>query len=186
MNPNTAPDENVQQPVKKKKKRSDFQLFMDFLDSLFEKLLIFMLIAVLICVWLQVLGRYISIVKPFPWTEEIARWLLVWLTFLGATHVAKSSSYTRVDFFVAKFPAKLQKVVGIFDKCCMLAFTGWFAYKSFVVFTTVSTHELGPTTQLPMIIMRAAGFTRMGISFLQIISAGVLLLLSQEDEEMSG
>lgn len=167
------------------KKRNGFQEFMDFVDSVAKKLLIFMMICVVVCVLLQVVGRYIPFIKPFSWTEEIARWLLVWLTFLGATHIAKTSSYTRVDYFVNKLPPKGKKLVGIFDKLCMLGFSGYFAFKSLIVFTTVSTHEVGPTTQLPMLLVRSAVFTGMAITFLQMLSAGGLLLLDPEEEAES-
>lgn len=167
------------------KEKNGFQEFMDFLDSIIKKLLIFMMACVVLCVLLQVLGRYVPFIKPFSWTEEIARWLLVWLTFLGATHVAKTSSYTRVDYFVNKLSPKVKKYVGIFDKVCMLAFTGYFAYKSLIVFTTVSTNELGPATQLPMLLVRSAVFTGMAITFLQMLAAGGLLLLDPQEESES-
>lgn len=163
-------------------KKNGFQEFMDFVDSLVKKLLIFMMMCVVCCVLLQVLGRYIPFIKPFTWTEEIARWLLVWLTFLGASHVAKASSYTRVDYFVNKLSPKAKKYVGIFDKLCMLAFSGYFAFKSLIVFTTVSVHELGPATQLPMLLVRTSVFVGMAITFLQMLSAGGILLLDPDEE----
>lgn len=166
-------------------KKNGFQEFMDFVDSLAQKLLIFMMICVVCCVLLQVVGRYIPFIKPFTWTEEIARWLLVWLTFLGASHVAKTSSYTRVDFFVNKLSPKARKYVGVFDKLCMLAFSGYFAVKSFKVFTTVSTHELGPATQLPMLLVRSAVIVGMGLTFLQMLSAGGIFLMDPSEEESS-
>ena len=182
-NPVSARDETQQ--IVKEKKKNGYQKFMDVIDKIIEALLLAMLIAVLVCVWLQVSGRYIKIVRPFPWTEEIARWLLVWLTFLGASHVAKTSSYTRVDFFVKKMSPKAQKAVNIFDKLLILGFSGWFTYKSFRVFTTVSTQERGPTTQLPMIVMRAAVFIGMGITFLQMLSSGGIHMIEPEEEEQT-
>lgn len=167
----------------KLKGKNGFQKYMNFIDFLIQKLLIFMMICVVICVVLQILGRYIPFIKPFTWTEEIARWLLVWLTFLGASHIAKSSSYTRVDFFVNKMSPQVRKIVGVICKLCMLSFTGYMAYKSLFVFTTVSTHELGPSTQLPMLILRSAVIVGMTVTFLQMISAGGLFLLNPEEEE---
>lgn len=179
-----APTPAKKSPVKKKK-RNDFQFFMDFVDKLVENVLIFMLISVLCCVWLQVLGRYLPFIKPFPWTEEIARWLLVWLTFLGASHVAKTSSFTRVDFFVRKTSKSIQKGLGIFTKICILAYTGWFSCKSLIVFTTVAVFERGPTTQLPMLLMRSAVFVGMAVTFLQMLSSGGIYLEEPEEEGSS-
>ena len=167
---------------KKKKKRNAYQEFMDFLDSVVKELLIFMMICVVLCVLLQVAGRYLPFIKPLPWTEEIARWLLVWLTFLGASHIAKSSSYTRIDIFTSKMSPKVQKVISVISKLCMLGFVGVFAVKSLIVFTTVSVHEKGPSSQLPMLLMRSAVFVGMIITFLQMLSAGGIFLTDPEEE----
>ena len=167
------------------KKKNTYQEFMDFVDEVVKKLLILMMMCLVGCVLLQVVGRYVPFIKPFSWTEEIARWMLVWLSFLGASHIAKSSSYIRVDFFVNIMPQGVKKVVNTISKLVMLAFTGWFAYKSFIVFTTVSTHEVGPTTQLPMLLVRSSMFIGMAITFLQMLSAGGLMLLDPEEEAAS-
>lgn len=166
-------------------KKNAYQEFMDFVDHLAKILLIVMMMCVVLCVLLQVMGRYIPFIKPFPWTEEIARWLLVWLTFLGASHVAKESSYTRVDYFVNKLSPKGRKYLGVFDKLCMLGFSGYFAVKSLIVFTTVSTHEVGPTTQLPMLLVRSAVFVGMVLTFLQMLSAGGIFLQEPGEEAES-
>ena len=167
------------------KRRNGYQEFMDFVDGLCKKLLIAMMIMDLACVLIQVVCRWIPSIKTPSWTEEIARWLLVWLTFLGASHIAKTSSYTRVDFFVEKMSPKVKRAVGVFSKVCMLAFSGFFSYKALVVFTTVSVHEKGPSTQLPMLLMRSAVFVGMIITFLQMISAGGIFLEDPEEEESS-
>ena len=167
---------------KKKKKRNAYQEFMDFVDSVVKELLIFTMICVVLCVLLQVAGRYLPFIKPLPWTEEIARWLLVWLTFLGASHIAKSSSYTRIDIFTSKMSPKVQKVISVISKLCMLGFVGVFAVKSLIVFTTVSVHEKGPSSQLPMLLMRSAVFVGMIITFLQMLSAGGIFLTDPEEE----
>ena len=47
---------------KKKKKRNAYQEFMDFVDSVVKELLIFMMICVVLCVLLQVAGRYLPFI----------------------------------------------------------------------------------------------------------------------------
>lgn len=56
---------------KKKKKRNAYQEFMDFVDSVVKELLIFMMICVVLCVLLQVAGRYLPFIKPLPWTKKL-------------------------------------------------------------------------------------------------------------------
>lgn len=168
----------------KKKKRSTFQEFMDFLDEIIHWILVSGMFAMLICVLAQVISRYVF-KSTLKWTEEIARWLLVWLAFLGASHVAKTSSFTMVDFFVNKMPEKVRGIVNVVDKCLMLIFIGYFSVLSFNVYTNVASHEVGPATQLPMMIVRSSLIIGPLITFLQMIAAGGIHLLPPEEESES-
>lgn len=96
--------------------------------------------------------------------------------------IGKSSSYTRIDIFTSKMSPKVQKVISVISKLCMLGFVGVFAVKSLIVFTTVSVHEKGPSSQLPMLLMRSAVFVGMIITFLQMLSAGGIFLTDPEEE----
>jgi len=57
----------------------------------------------------QVFFRYVLNHSLF-WSEELARFLLVWLTFLGASCAYYRNLNPGVDFFYAKFSLKFQKI----------------------------------------------------------------------------
>lgn len=44
----------------------------------------------------QVIARYVLKVSA-PWAEETARYVFIWMTFLGAAYAAKTGSHIRVD-----------------------------------------------------------------------------------------
>lgn len=44
----------------------------------------------------QVIARYVLKVSA-PWAEETARYVFIWMTFLGAAYAAKTDSHIRVD-----------------------------------------------------------------------------------------
>ena len=53
-------------------------------------------------VGLQVIGRHV-LHQPIPWTEEIARLLLVWLMCMGGVAALKHAQHPRVTAFVRRF-----------------------------------------------------------------------------------
>lgn len=48
-------------------------------------------------VLLQVVGR-LGLFRPPIWTEELSRWLWVWMAFIGIAEVERQDSHLRVDF----------------------------------------------------------------------------------------
>lgn len=73
-----------------------------------------------VIVALQVVSRLLKI--SLPWTEELARFLIVWLTFLGCTLAIYRKSHLSVNFLVDMMPAPLKKACGLLTRLVMLAF----------------------------------------------------------------
>lgn len=68
------------------------------------------LVGVLALVLTQVVSRYVFN-SPFSWTEESARLLLVWLTFLAAMHVSSRRAHITVDLIATVVPARAARSV---------------------------------------------------------------------------
>lgn len=62
------------------------------------------------CVFLQVFSRYV-LKSSVPWTEELARYALVYLTFSGAALATRRASNIRVDFVVESLPPRARFVL---------------------------------------------------------------------------
>jgi TRAP-type C4-dicarboxylate transport system permease small subunit len=65
-------------------------------DMLFRAVLALAIGNLACVVFLQVVARYVFQAPPF-WTEELARFSLIWLTFIGAVVVHAERSHIRVD-----------------------------------------------------------------------------------------
>ncbi|HZW68347.1 MAG TPA: TRAP transporter small permease [Pseudogracilibacillus sp.] len=61
-------------------------------------------------VFTQVIFRFV-LKKPLAWTEELAIYCLVWLTFLGAAYALSQRAHIGVDFFIQLFPLAVRKVI---------------------------------------------------------------------------
>jgi len=61
---------------------------------------------------LQVVGRFVFDAPPF-WTEELARYLFVWLVCIGSAEVARTRDHITMDIFALMLPPKLGKILQI-------------------------------------------------------------------------
>jgi TRAP-type C4-dicarboxylate transport system permease small subunit len=82
----------------------------------------------------QVFFRYVLNHSLF-WSEELARYLLVWLTFLGSSSAYYRKAHPGIDFLFGKMPAPLQKIAALcvhmasLSLFCVMIFFGFrFAY----------------------------------------------------------
>jgi TRAP-type C4-dicarboxylate transport system permease small subunit len=71
-----------------------------------EAAVLIILVAVMtVVVFLQVVYRYV-LTQPLHWSEELARYLFVWLSILGATLGLQKRGHFGLDFFYRMFPDK--------------------------------------------------------------------------------
>ena len=69
-----------------------------------------LLISILVVTTLQVFSRYV-LGNPFEWTEELARFLMIWLVFFGASAGIKRNAHIKIEFFSSKFSGKSRKLI---------------------------------------------------------------------------
>ncbi len=82
-------------------------------DNLFNRFLNVLIgasfLLVIICVWLQVISRYVFR-SAFVWTEELSLFAFCYLTFLGGASCSGDESHIEVDFFYNRLPSKIRHV----------------------------------------------------------------------------
>ena len=127
-------------------------------DVLFEKVckimeatLVFIFGVLVLDVLLQVFSRYI-LNTSFTFTEELARFSLIWLSILGAAYLNGKREHLSMDFLYQKFNAKNQKKVLYFIEICVFLFAlvvmviGGFN----LVYTTLHLGQLSGTLRIPL------------------------------------
>lgn len=72
-----------------------------------------LLAALTIVVTFQVLGRYVPFIPRPLWTEEIARWLLAWLVFLGAAIALRRSDHFVIDVIPRRVEEKAGRALQV-------------------------------------------------------------------------
>lgn len=78
----------------------------DRLNRFCELILIVILSAMTIAVFLQIIFRYV-VHLPLFWTEEFARYCLIWASLLGASIALKKKEHIALTYFLERFPAGL-------------------------------------------------------------------------------
>lgn len=84
----------------------------------------------------QIFLRYVPGLRPMDWTDEIMRYLNIWIIFLGAGITARANRHMVMEFFVQKlFPARMLPTVrritlGIV--CIALGFLAVVSYRTVI------------------------------------------------------
>lgn len=78
--------------------------------NILTKFLVILSMAITGVVFLNVLSRYIFKIS-LPWSEELARFMFIWLTFVGAIIANANFEHMRLDFVVEKFPKHVGKII---------------------------------------------------------------------------
>jgi TRAP-type C4-dicarboxylate transport system permease small subunit len=97
---------------------------MQTLNALIYRVLQFLLTALLalmlIPVTLQIFSRFVDFIPRYIWTEEAARFCLIWLIMLGATIAVRDGTHFDVDVLPAPTTTKGKAVSRIIIHVAML------------------------------------------------------------------
>jgi len=74
-----------------------------------EAVCVVLLLLICVVVLLQVLSRYLLTV-PLSWTEEFARFLLIWMSFLGAVVCLDHKQHLAIDMLTARMPPRFRRL----------------------------------------------------------------------------
>jgi len=83
----------------------------DVVNRYIEYVVFAMMVAMTTVIILQIIFRFFF--TALSWSEEVARFLLVWSSLLAASIGFKKGSHITVSFLVKKFPENIQKILSI-------------------------------------------------------------------------
>jgi len=98
-----------------------FSIITNNIDKLLQKLLIALMALLLIDVSWQVLTRFL-LESPSSFTEELARFLLIWIGLLGSAHAYRHKMHLGVDIITKSLDAKKAKIMASFVQIITIAF----------------------------------------------------------------
>jgi TRAP-type C4-dicarboxylate transport system permease small subunit len=128
------------------------------MDTLFKKInrfievfLVFIFALLVVDVLWQVFSRYL-LNTSFSFTEEFARFALIWLSILGAAYLNAKREHLSMDFLYQKFTPKTQKKVAVLIELFifLFAFIVMVIGGLNLVYITLHLEQLSGTLRIPL------------------------------------
>lgn len=117
-----------------------------------------------ICVIAQVICRY-ALGAPLTWSEELARYMQIWMVMLGAAVMMRKGGHLAIDLVTASLPPKAKKV------------TDFIAFVAIIVFFFIVVKEGIPVAMNAMKQHSPAMQANMGYIYMALPVGGALILM---------
>lgn len=124
------------------------------IDFILSKTLIIIMGLMVINVLWQVFSRYIS-GSPSSFTDELSRYLMIWVGILGAAYVSGKDMHVAIDYLPSKLNEKSQKWLAKFVHLVVIL----FALFAFViggirlVYISLTLGQTSPALGMPLAIV---------------------------------
>ena len=117
-------------------------------------LLVFAVAVLIVPVSLQIFSRYTALIPSYIWTEEMARFLFIWMVMIGAMVGVRDGAHFDVDMWPTLSPkgdAVLRLVSGLFILGLALVFV-WAGWE----FTRFAWNRVSELADLPLWMIHVA------------------------------
>lgn len=138
--------------------------FSDFAELAAEYALFLMMAAMVVIIFAQVIFRFV-LQASLPWSEEAARYIMVWISMLGAAVGIRRKGHIGVEAVVLLFPERLKKatvVITTLVGCCFFAGMIFYGIR---ICSVVAAQE-SPAMEISM-----------AIPYSSIVAGGMLMFL---------
>ncbi len=122
--------------------------FDERLAQLEATILIMLVVAMTVVVFLQVFYRYV-LTQPLYWSEELARYLFVWLSILGATLGLQKSGHFGLDILYRRLPEKGRRYTQWLIHLLMGVVIFVILFQG-VTLVQKTAHQVSPAMEIPM------------------------------------
>lgn len=102
------------------------------LDATLATVCVVLMVVLVFCVSWQVISRYFLEVSS-TWTDEIARFLMIWTCLLGAAYTVGVRKHIAIDLLPLSLGPRNKAILDLFINACILVFSvgvicfgGWF------------------------------------------------------------
>ncbi len=147
-------------------------------------LMVIMAVMVLNVTW-QVFSRYV-IQSPSSFTDELSRYLLVWLGMLGAAYVAGQGNHLAIDILPTKLTGEAKRKLLMVINVVIILFVipVMIMGGTNLVYITFILEQKSATLQLPLAyVYMMIPFSGLLVLFYQLVD--LKILMNQKDSQNS-
>lgn len=138
---------------------------------------------------MEVVARYIFS-NSFRWSEELARYLFIWLIFISASYAVVKKAHIHIESLLVLLPKKVKPYAMLLGKFVWLAFTVFVVYiGTQQTLTVLNSSQISPGLQIPLYIVYLAipvGYLLMSIRIIQQLIEDVKELFGTNTLEQEG
>jgi len=124
------------------------QRVLQIINTAMKHLLNLIMVVLVVSTFMQVVFRFV-IKNPLAWTEELSRYCLIWLTFLGAAYAMSKKAHIMVEFFINLFPPVGRKIIISLAAIINLVFFYILIFYGLQLVQS-SMSQLSPVLRIPM------------------------------------
>lgn len=138
--------------------------------------------AMVIVVFAQVVCRFV-LRASLPWSEEMSRYMMVWISMLGASIGLRQGAHIGVEAMVLLLPVPLKKCATLLGHAVAVLFSVWLVYYGWVLLQIVA-HQESPAMEVSMAIPYGAlvvGGILMGLYSLESLWIAVQSMIRREE-----
>jgi TRAP-type C4-dicarboxylate transport system permease small subunit len=139
-------------------------------EHLEEYILVILSALTVVIIFGQVFMRYV-LGSSLIWSEELARYLFIWMIFIGVSYGVKKQKHIAVDALMLVFKDRGKLILSIIGDLGFLVFCFIISYFSIGVVMKVT--RLSPALEIPLGWIYAApvvGFILSAIRIIQVLS----------------
>ena len=119
-------------------------------DNAEEYLLVGSLAFNVVLVFFQVVMRYVF-QNSLSWSEELARYIFLWQTWLGASYAVKEHRHLREEMQADRFKGRARLVFELFVLVVWFGFSGFLAYQGYQMTSfLVQSGQTSAAMQIPI------------------------------------
>jgi len=154
--------------------------FKATIDLVLERILITIMALMVINVLWQVGSRYL-LRSPSSFTDELARYLLIWLSILGASYVTGKRMHLAIDLLARSSSVKrrIQLNFIIYSIVALFALLAMVIGGSRLVYVVATLGQTSPALEIPISVV----YLVLPVGGLLIIYYSILNILHPEEQE---
>jgi len=157
----------------------------DILEKI-SRIILMILVAILgISIFLQVFFRYF-LNNPLSWSEEVARYCMIWITFIGASVAFNDDSMSSVDLLVNAVPRTARKLMILISNLSVFIITLFvFKYSIDLLLLPGTLYQTSAGIGMPMWIVYLCGPVGLFSMSIQIFIRLIKIVLNWNKEVLS-
>ena len=159
---------------------------IEIYDKLEENFLFFTFALSVALIFTQIVMRYVFLAS-LSWSEELARYLFVWYTWVGASYAVAKHRHIRIEILCDLIKGKARLVLELLVLLVWAAFSMFLAVKGVEVVRIIAVRgQLSAALQIPMALAYAAVPAGALLMSLRLIGEIVSVCKQFSAEEVKG